>query len=174
MTSLIRSAWETTEQQLEELKEEHSGEEGLLAEVIDDRGNITKGTVTSRIKETKDDPEAEDEHKILKEYLALLEQETETKRKIKEAQKALEAKVAAKYGKLSEDEIKTLVVEDKWLGTLAANVQGELDRVSQTLTGRIKELAERYASPLAKLTEDVKALSSRVEEHLKKMGAVWN
>ena len=164
----------TTEQQLEELKEEHSGEEGLLAEVIDDKGNMTKGTVTSRIKETKDDPEAEDEHKILKEYLALLEQETETKRKIKEAQKALEEKMAAKYTKLSEDEIKTLVVEDKWLGTLAADVQGELDRVSQTLTGRIKELAERYASPLAKLTEEVKALSSKVDEHLKKMGAVWN
>ena len=67
---------------------------------------------------------------------------------MKEAQKALEAKVAAKYGKLTEDEIKTLVVEDKWLATLAAAVQSELDRVSQALTGRIRQLAERYATPL--------------------------
>ena len=83
------------------------------------------------------------------------------------------AKVAAQYGKLTEDEIKTLVVDDKWLATLAAAVQGELDRVSQTLTGRIRQLAERYATPLPQLTDEVATLAARVDEHLKKMGAVW-
>ena len=83
------------------------------------------------------------------------------------------AKVAAQYGKFTEDEIKTLVVDDKWLATLATAVQGELDRVSQTLTGRIRQLVERYAAPLPQLTEDVKTLAARVDEHLKKMGAVW-
>jgi len=53
-------------------------------------------------------------------------------------------------------------------------VQGELDRVSQTLTGRIRELAERYATPLPQLTDEVAMLAARVDEHLKKMGAVWN
>ena len=86
----------------------------------------------------------------------------------------LEAKIAAKYGKLTEAEIKTLVVDDKWLAQLAADVQSELDRVSQTLTGRIRQLADRYAAPLPQLTEDVKTLAARVDEHLKKMGAVWN
>ena len=82
-------------------------------------------------------------------------------------------KVAAQYGKLTEDEIKVLVVDDKWLATIAAAVQGELDRVSQTLTGRIRQLAERYAVPLPQLTDEVAALAARVDEHLKKMGAVW-
>jgi type I restriction enzyme M protein len=81
-------------------------------------------------------------------------------------------KVAAKYGQLTEDEIKTLVVDDKWLATLAAAVQGELDRVSQTLTGRIRQLAERYATPLPQLTDEVAALAARVDGHLKKMVAV--
>ena len=76
---------------------------------------------------------------------------------MKEAQKDMEAKVAAKYGKLTEDEIKALVVEDKWLATLAAAVQSELDRVSQALTGRIRQLAERYATPLPQLTSEVEA-----------------
>jgi type I restriction enzyme M protein len=49
-----------------------------------------------------------------------------------------------------------------------------LDRVSQALTGRIKQLAERYGTPLPRLTEEVQALEARVDEHLKKMGAVWN
>ena len=84
------------------------------------------------------------------------------------------SKVAAKYGKLTEAEIKTLVVDDKWLAQLAADVQSELDRVSQALTGRIRQLADRYATPLPKLTKEVEALAAHVDEHLKKMGAVWN
>ena len=47
------------------------------------------------------------------------------------------------------------MVDDKWMARLSAAVQGELDRVSQTLTGRIRELAERYATPLPKLTDEV-------------------
>ena len=74
---------------------------------------------------------------------------------------------------LSEEEVKALVVEDKWLTTLASDVQTELNRISQALTGRIKELAERYATPLPKLTEEVEILSAHVDEHLKKMGFVW-
>jgi type I restriction enzyme M protein len=45
-------------------------------------------------------------------------------------------------------------------GAGSGTVQGELDRVSQTLTGRIRELAERYATPLPKLTDEVATLSS--------------
>ena len=78
-----------------------------------------------------------------KPYLDLAEKESATSSKpIKAAQDALIAKVAAKYAQLSEDEIKTLVVDDKWLAHLAADVQRELDRVSQTLTGRIRQLAD--------------------------------
>ena len=107
-------------------------------------------------------------------YIKLIEQEAAAKKKVKDAQKALETKVAAQYGKLTEDEIKALVVDDKWLATLAAAVQTELDRVSQALTGRIKQLAERYAAPLPRLTEEVEIIAARVDEHLKKMGFTWS
>ena len=65
------------------------------------------------------------------------------------------------------------MVDDKWMRRLSAAVQEELDRVSQTLTGRIRELAERYATPLPKLTDEVETLAARVEKHLKEMGASW-
>jgi type I restriction enzyme M protein len=106
----------------------------------------------------------------LTEYLALLEKEAELSAKAKSAKDALESKLFAKYGKLSEEDIKSLVVEDKWLTTIEASIQGELDRVSQTLSGRVRELAERYAAPLPELVSEVEALSKRVEGHLKKMG----
>jgi type I restriction enzyme M protein len=62
-------------------------------------------------------------------------------------------------------------ITDKWMTRLSAAVHGELDRVSQTLTGRIREFADRYATPLPQLTFEVAALAARVDEHLKKMGA---
>ena len=143
------------EQELEEMAEEHGGEDGLLAEAKNDKDKLTKASAAARLKDIKKDPDAADERKVLQAYVKLAEQAADTGAKLKTAQEALIAKVAAKYPKLTEDEIKTLVVDDKWLATLAAAVQGELDRVSQTLTGRIRQLAERYASPLPQLTDEV-------------------
>ena len=80
--------------------------------------------------------------------------------------------MTAQYTKLSIDEIKFLIVEDKWLTTLAADVQTELDRVSQVLTGRIKLLAERYAEPLPQLVANLAALNAKIDAHLAKMGFI--
>jgi type I restriction enzyme M protein len=102
----------------------------------------------------------------------LLEQEAEAGKKAKEAQKALDAEVVAKYTALTADEVKALVVDDKWLAALAAAVQTELERVTQALTGRIRQLAERYAAPLPILTAEVDDLSGKVDAHLKKMGHI--
>jgi type I restriction enzyme M protein len=157
-------------QQIEEMAEEHGGEDGLLAEARNDKDKLTKASAAARLKDIKKDRDAADERQALQAYLALSEQEADTGAKLKAAQDALIIKVAAKYGQLTADEIKALVVDDKWLQTLAAAVQGELDRVSQTLTGRIRQLAERYASPLPQLVDDVATLASRVNKHLKRMG----
>ena len=161
------------EQAMEEMAEEQSGEEGLLEEAKNDKDKLTKASVAARLRKTMGDADAADERVVLNEYLSLIEREATISAKVKDAQDALMAKVAAQYGKLTEDEIKSLVVSDKWLVTLAAAVQGELDRVSQTLTGRIRQLTERYATPLPQLTDEVATLAARVDGHLKKMGAVW-
>lgn len=164
------------EQQLDEKREEQSGEEGLLAEVIEGEGEkqkITAKVVKARLKEVGRDPDYAEERQALEDFAALLDQQADAKARLKAAQEDFEAKLDAKYPTLTEDEIKTLVVDDKWLATIAAAVQGELDRVSQTLTSRIRQLAERYATPLPQLTDEVATLANRVDEHLKTMGAVW-
>jgi len=164
------------EQQLDETREEQSGEEGLLAEVIEGEGEkqkITAKAVKARLKEIGRDPDCaeEGESEALEDYAKLLDQQADAKARLKTAQEDLEAKLDAKYPTLTEDDIKTLVVDDKWLATIAAAVQGELDRVSQTLTGRIRQLAERYATPLPQLCDEVATLEAKVDGHLKKMGA---
>ena len=50
------------------------------------------------------------------------------------------------------------------------HVHSALDRVSQQLTGRIQQLAQRYATPLPQLAQEVEALQAQVNAHLKKMG----
>jgi type I restriction enzyme M protein len=161
------------EQQLDEMREENSGEDGLLADLIEGEGEkqkITAKAVKARLKEIGLDKDYADERQALESYSALLDKQIESKARLKTAQEDLEDKLDAKYPTLTEDEIKTLVVDDKWLATIAAAVQGELDRVSQTLTGRIRQLAERYAIPLPQLTDEVAALADRVKGHLKQMG----
>ena len=68
------------------------------------------------------------------------------------------------------ENLRALVVDDKWLATLQADVQTELDRVSQALSGRIRQLAERYTTPLPELNAAVEALTAKVNGHLAKMG----
>ena len=45
--------------------------------------------------------------------------------------------------------------------------------MSETHTDRIRELAERYATPLPQLADVVATLASHVEEHLKRTGVKW-
>ena len=110
-------------------------------------GKVTKNNVNNRLKVIKNDATFADELKVLKKYLKLIEQEAEVSKQITEATKELNNKVLRKYPQLTEDEIKTLVVDDKWMPTLRQAINSEMERISQRLTQRIKELAERYEMP---------------------------
>ena len=62
------------------------------------------------------------------------------------------------------------MIEEKWFASIYADIQEEVQRLTQKLTGRIKELDERYARPLPELEREVDVFSAKVEGHLKKMG----
>ena len=106
-------------------------------------------------------------------WLSLNGEEAALKKRVKEAEAALDAQAYAQYPKLSEAEIKTLVVDGKWLAALEAAVGGEMDRVSQHLTQRVKELAERYETPLPEMADRVAELEAKVNRHLETMGFAW-
>lgn len=162
----LQAKLENASREIEEIVEENSGEEGYFA----DFEKINKASVTARIKEIKNKKADAEELKVMENYLALGEQESEAKKKIKEAEKALDGKVIAKYKTLTESEIKVLVVDDKWMTTLEQAVKGEMDRISQRLTQRVKDLAERYATPLPTLVIETETLTKKVDAHLKEMG----
>jgi type I restriction enzyme M protein len=155
---------------VEELDEEHGGEDGLLAEAKTDKGKLTAKSVKDRARDIRTDKDAGDERAMLKACAAAIEAAAAADAAVKAAQLALDTAVVAQYAKLTEAEVKALLVEDKWLAQVRGDVAAEVDRVSQALAGRVKVLAERYATPLPKLAEDLEVLSARVAAHLGRMG----
>jgi type I restriction enzyme M protein len=169
----LQARQETAARELEEFVEERSGEEGLLEDATNDTGKVTRGGVKDRLKAVESEPESDEERDALTSCLELIETEAEATKTVKDAQAKLDEQVLARYAKLTETEIKTLVVEDKWLGSIRTAIEGEVQRLTQQLAGRVKELEERYARPLPALERDVEALGAKVETHLKKMGLAW-
>ena len=162
---------------LAEKLEDGAGEDGLLTEVIEGEGErqkITAKAIKARLKDIGRDPDLADEREALTAYQALIDAFDETKKKRKAAEEKLTAKVHARYAAVTDDEVKTLVVADKWLATISERVDREVARVAQALTTRVRALAERYERSLPKLEEDVEVLAARVAGHLKAMGGAWN
>ena len=166
----LQATHETAARELEEFIEEHSADEGLLAGALNDKGKVTKAGVTQRLKAIRNEPESNEEGEILTECLALIEAETKADKAVKETQASLDEQTLARYVTLTETEIKSLVVEDKWFASIQTAIEGEMQRITRQLTGRVRELEERYASPLPELEREVEAYSGKVEGHLKKMG----
>lgn len=183
---------ETLAGELESLVEEHSGEEGYFTTL----DKVNKASVQKRVKElekaeskakvaiaepklksfAKEAAEVEEldtETEVFRKYLDLAEKESLCKIKIYDLTAELDEKTFTRYKTLSESDIKSLVVDDKWMMTIANGISAEMERVSQALTHRIKDLVERYESPLPKLAYEVDEMEEKVKAHLKKMGFVW-
>jgi type I restriction enzyme M protein len=160
---------EATAAKLAELEEEQGGEDGALGAL----DKINAASVRERLRDIAGDADASEEIEVLKRWQALAADESSLKKKLKEAEADLDTLAYAHYPTLSDADVRELVVECKWLEAVSAALHGETDRVSQQLTQRVKELAERYDTPLPKLAERVEELDARVSRHLERMGFSW-
>ncbi len=152
-----------------EIEEEHCSEDGLLAEF----DSLAQTQIKAQIKKVKNDPEAKEELALLERVLELCERESELKKAIKVGEKELDELALQKYPQLDEEETKRLVVDRKWLDTLGGAIHGEMDRISQALARRVRELADRYDTPLPQQTDETKSLEKKVQKHLESMGFQW-
>jgi type I restriction enzyme M protein len=100
----------------------------------------------------------------------LSDDETALGKKIKELEISLDKKLLEKYKNLTPDEIKKLVVDDRWMTAIEKEIRTEVERISQKLSQRIKELSERYENTLSEISDKVTEYEKKVQEHLRKMG----
>ena len=132
----------------------------------EDENNLFNGLGVSHV---YDEEGLFQELDILYEYFQLMKVEKEKTDAHKQTVNNLYKSVIEKYAKLTEEEIKTLVVEDKWLTNIQSAITGEVQQLTQKLSERVQKLEERYADPLPDLKQDVEVFSAKVEEHLKRM-----
>jgi len=165
----LETKTETLTSEIEELTEEYSAEEGYFSTL----DKVSKITVAKRLKDIKGDKKASAEMKELEIWLKLVDAQVALKKEIDAATFELDQKVIARYKTLTEDEVKMLVVDDKWMTAIAKSIKTEMERVSQGLTQRIKQLTERYELPLQKYNDQVAHLEKQVARHLSKMGFEW-
>ncbi len=153
------------------IEEEHGSEDGLLAEFVED-GNlvISEHTAKSRLRDIKGDKANSAEASALNRWLKLTARDKELKKFAKNAEASLDSLAYARYPSLTENEVRALVIDDKWMPALEKRSAGETARVAHRLTQRGKELGERYTTPLPKLINSVVDLENKVTAHLKAMG----
>jgi type I restriction enzyme M protein len=154
-----------------EMEDEHGSEDGLFAELLEDGELIISDKAAkARLKEIKGDKTTAAEAFALNEWLKLAAREKELKKFVKDAEVTLDDLAYARYPSLTEDEVRTLAVDDKWMVALETRIASETARVAQGLSRRVRELGERYTAPLPILIDRVADLDSKVAAHLKSMG----
>ncbi|HHL7797419.1 TPA: type I restriction endonuclease subunit M, partial [Citrobacter freundii] len=166
MLDQLQVAYDDAAQALESFLEENIGDDGLLSDAMNDKEKVTAASIKARFKVATD----KDEKVVLKTAQALFDAETKAKKAHKEAQEKLDLAVFAYYSKLTENDIKILLVQDKWKASLTGALEAEIERVTQRLANRVKNLEERYNSTLPILTQSVAELEAKVAAHLKAMG----
>ena len=79
-------------------------------------------------------------------------------------------KVVEKYAALTEDEIRTLVVERKWLATVIGGCMALMQSVTHRIGTEVASLVERYENTPPELTKEVREYESEVNGYLAEMG----
>ncbi|HEY3959862.1 MAG TPA: type I restriction-modification system subunit M [Solirubrobacteraceae bacterium] len=156
---------------VEEHTDEHAVEDGLLAAAVED-GKITKAFASARLKDAQRENSDAEEIAALEKVIALFNEESAAKGLAKEAQAALDLATLEKYGDLSEADVKTLVLDDKWETTVSGRVASVLTSLVLGLVGRIHELGERYAETMGDLEAELEERSIQVVSHLAEMGVL--
>ena len=151
------------------LEEEHGGEEAVFGELE----KVNQKAVKDLVKELEARCNRDRRVGNCRAVARADGDEAAAKKALKAAEAALDEATYAHYPLLEEAEVMDIVVSDKWLVDLQVRLAGEAERVTQTLTQRVKQLAERYAEPMPQLAEEVSALEQKVQGHLEKMGFSW-
>jgi type I restriction enzyme M protein len=155
--------------QIDEYTEEHAVDGGLLADAMDD-GKITKALAAARLKDAKQEHADKEEINALEHLIKLYNGEAAARKLVKDTQAKLDTVTLAQYGKLTEDDVKTLVLVDKWQVAITSAILGEIHKLSHDLVSRIKELGERYDETVGDLESELEELSAKVSHHLAEMG----
>ena len=163
--------------ELEEMREEESGEDRLLKEVLNEKGDVPKADLNRRVKELTDaktlsDSDREELNALLF-YRDKLDEKERLSKQLRKAQKELDDKVLKQYAALTGEEIKRLLFDEKWMARLHGDIGGEIERVLNAYASRVVMIAKRYEHTLAELEDKTAKSKAAVRDALERMGYKW-
>ncbi len=144
----------------------------LLSNCLID-GKLTKKSLVSRLNYLRailpvpeDDKDECDE---LEHFLLLLSQIKEIKDKQKVLIKELDKKLEEKYPELSIDQIKELVIKEKWLGSLRSGISSLYNSLSTNLANKLISLHDKYAFTLEDVSSNIVDTEMELRELIKEL-----
>ncbi|MGN8360373.1 type I restriction-modification system subunit M [Helicobacter pylori] len=159
----LENALNEKEALLDEFIEEHSNEEGLF-----DGLKINESVLKKELKNATD-PE---DKQILKTALEWLEAKNKALKMKNKAYEELELKAFHQYKNLEINEIKDLIIKDKWLKSLKNALENKIQKRINAFISALNEIIQTYSNSLLELDKEVKESESKVLEHLKDLGIV--
>lgn len=157
----LENALNEKEALLDEFIEGHSNEEGLF-----DGLKINESVLKKELKNATD---LEDKQ-ILKTALEYLEAKNKVLKMKNKAYEELELKAFHQYKNLEINEIKDLIIKDKWLNSLKNALEDKIQKRINAFASALNEIISSYSNSLLELDKEVKESESKVLEHLKDLG----
>ncbi|WRB97433.1 type I restriction-modification system subunit M [Helicobacter pylori] len=157
----LENALNEKEALLDEFIEEHSNEEGLFYEL-----KINESVLKKELKNATDS----EDKQILKTALELLEAKNKALKMKNKAYEELELKAFHQYKNLEINEIKDLIIKDKWLNSLKNALENKTQKRINAFASALNEIISSYSNSLLELDKEVKESESKVLEHLKDLG----
>ncbi len=117
-----------------------------------------------------DDEDEQNEVKKSTEYKKIDKEKSVLNKTLKEKRSELTDVVVKKYAALTEDDIKTLVVQRKWLASIISCCEALMQNVTRKISSDVTALTERYETTLGAIEANVKEFEQEVLQSLKEMG----
>jgi type I restriction enzyme M protein len=185
--NILLSEFFTTEtDEIADLQNQIEGKQSVMDAIVeqntdafifgDDESNddseikVKVADIKKAIKNAKNNSIPETDVKVWKQWLTLSNEMDELYMLLKQKRSDLTDAVVEKYATLSENEIKTLVVERKWLDNVLNSCNALMQTVTHSIANDTTALVERYKDTLVSLDDDVAKYEAEVNDYLKEMG----
>ena len=143
-----------------------------FADFFNDKNKVKLADVKAALKAAKKEPTQFDESdvKLWAEYVAKADKMDKDKKFLKNEIAALTKAVQDKYTVITEDEVRDLVFDHKWMPDMRERLSGLMTTCQQRVSSDMHALNARYQNTLDQLANSVKDYEEAVLSHLKDMG----
>lgn len=171
----LRTKAESAEAEAERFAEEcaDKGEDDPLGEIRDGDKFLADGDVKKKLKELSSKGTHTEEIKAIKEYLAKKDDAKKAGKALRDAENELDEKAFNRYPTLEEEDVKTILIDEKWMPACEERIHNHFENVIQSFASSIAALHDRYKDTLGQLEADVAKSQNEVHAVLKEMGFDW-